>query len=158
MSAVAALTLAGLAISAYYFATLAIAVAHIFTNSGEEPLASTNAALASVVLYFTLPLALLVYLAFVRRAGAAKEPGSSDCGWRAGVLAASVAGALISGILIDIFLLRNNGLFMLAGIPVLSRVSPLTAVLVPASFFFPLAILTLYTIGSELYSKKVVEE
>lgn len=146
-----AIFLASAAIFIYYATALALALNHIFRSRSEAELEPDSASLAAFALYATAALALLLYL--IAEFATAAAPAGHTFEWRLKCFLRATAPALLVATVVTALLTaETRGLVTVYGLPLLSTVSTLSALLVPAAASFPLAILTVYALAPHIYT------
>ncbi len=135
----------------YYVGTLAVALNHIFREQTEDGIDPRLASIVAATLYAVTAFALVLYLTTEFLVSDA-APDTFE--WRVGVFSRSATPALLVATLTFAILVDSGGLLTIYDLPLLSPLSTLTALLVPATASLPLFILAVYAVAPQAYQSR----
>lgn len=135
----------------YYAGTLAVALNHIFREQTETGIDQRLAEIVTATLYAVTAFAAALY---VITEFLVSDASPDTFEWRVGVFSRAATPALLVATLTFALLVGSRGLLTIYGLPLLSPLSTLTALLVPATASLPLFIIAVYAVAPHAYQSR----
>lgn len=150
----------------YFFAAFTLYIAHLAQTGAaadDVPLGSGLFAINLAIGFCALPLILLIWLAWETKygellsfVGTAAAGSTTVLQRRIGVVAQATLAAIFWSLLFAVLLTRSYPNFTFDGVPLLSEISTLTALLVPVALFVPLVVTAVFVCVGQVHFRRKI--